>query len=319
MDMSIVISTRDRGSRLVPTVQSLLADDTCPAEVIIVDQSASDSSQAALDAEGLLEHARVVYRRSTTTGLSRGRNEGVRLATGEVIAFTDDDCIAGLGWGSRLWATFGALPDAAVVYGSVLAGGSVDSGWIPVFHPLREGQVQPGPGIIRDLGIGANFGIRRSTAIALGPFDVFLGAGARFSSAEDTDFGYRALLAGLHVYVVREPSVLHHGLRQGSEVHRAAVGYVRGMTAMAMKHIRCGDTLMVAVLARDMRRRLGDGVSALLRTGRPSGLGKSGVTGQLMTMAASCQLGIERRRRLYRSSTSAFESALDSLATSGSV
>ena len=40
----------------------------------------------------------VRYLRQTNQGLSSARNSGIRAATGEVVAFTDDDCRADEDW-----------------------------------------------------------------------------------------------------------------------------------------------------------------------------------------------------------------------------
>ena len=93
IDVSVVMSTRNRGESVIPAVSSVLRDQGCCWEVILVDQSTDDATERALAAAGLLDDPRLVYRRTSKTGVSRGRNEGIALARGEIVAITDDDCV----------------------------------------------------------------------------------------------------------------------------------------------------------------------------------------------------------------------------------
>ncbi len=298
MDVSIVVSTRDRGERVLPAVESMLQDQGCQWELIIVDQSSSVSTEAALHANGRLGDRRLTYRRTETVGLSRGRNEGILYARGDVVAFTDDDCLVPPGWAGDLARRFAAMPEVAVLYASVVAPSKVSVGWVPEFHPLREGLVQLSPGIVRSLGLGANFAVRSSTLASIGPFDEFLGAGDAFGGAEDTDFGYRALRLGLEVYTANEPAVTHCGLRQGKEISTTGSHYVRGMAAMCMKHVRCGDLEMRHPVVSALRRRLGEGTGHLLRCRRPSGYMVAADV--LKGILASFRYRVDKERRLYR-------------------
>ena len=138
MDLSIVMSTRDRGERVLPTVESILHADGCDWELIVVDQSASDATGRALADSGWIPDTRVRYCRSDRAGLSRGRNEGLRQARGAVVAFTDDDCVVSPDWMIGLVRHFQARSDLAVLYAPVLAAYEIGEGWIPEFRPRRR-------------------------------------------------------------------------------------------------------------------------------------------------------------------------------------
>jgi GT2 family glycosyltransferase len=297
MKISIVMSTRDRGTKILPAVRSVLREQWCDSELILVDQSASDASQAALTAAGLLDHPRLIYRRTRSVGLSRGRNEGVRLARADIVAFTDDDCIVSEDWARKIVERFASKPYVAVLFASVVADPDATTGWIPDYVPLRTGCVTMSPDIIRSLGIGANFAMRRAAHLAIGPFDELMGAGSIFPSGEDTDFGYRALRLGLGVYTAHDPSVVHYGLREGAACRATATAYLRGMAAMAMKHVRCGDTKMAAPITRELHRLLVEGTGHLRRGRRPSGYGTAATLVQ--GVAASLRYRVDSRRRLY--------------------
>ncbi len=87
--VSVVIPTYLRPELVVRAVRSALAQEPGPAEVVVVVDGQDSESQDALAAIGDTR-VRVVV---PSEGLGNGgaRNEGVRQATGEWVAFLDDD------------------------------------------------------------------------------------------------------------------------------------------------------------------------------------------------------------------------------------
>jgi hypothetical protein len=85
--VSIVIATHSRCELLPAAIDSVLAQEGCPVELIVVDDGSTDSTPEVLRSYG--EALRAV--RTNARGRSAARNEGVRLATNEHIGFLDDD------------------------------------------------------------------------------------------------------------------------------------------------------------------------------------------------------------------------------------
>ncbi|PZF99961.1 glycosyltransferase family 2 protein [Micromonospora deserti] len=88
--VSAVVPTRDRPELLRAAVRAILDQDyPGPVEVVVVyDQSEPDGSVAELSRPD--RRVRVI-RNGRTPGLAGARNSGVLAATGELIAFCDDD------------------------------------------------------------------------------------------------------------------------------------------------------------------------------------------------------------------------------------
>jgi len=267
-------------------------------EVVCIDQSASDATADALNAAGLLAHPRLRYTRTSTAGLSRARNEAVAAARSDVLAFTDDDCVPPPAWLDGLAAQLVEDPGRGVVFAALVRAVDAPEGWVPEFIPSSDGAITRSPAVVRDLGLGANFAIRRSTFDLLGGFDELLGAGSTFPASEDTDFAYRALLHGVGVGCFREPGVLHYGARAGSAASAAGIAYNRGFAAMAMKHARCGDGLMARILLREIGRWAGTGTARLARLQRPAGYRVAWTL--TATAFASLRHPVDRKRRLFR-------------------
>jgi glycosyltransferase involved in cell wall biosynthesis len=68
-------------------IDSILAQTLPPNEIIVVDDVSTAQTAAIVSEYG----ARVIYRHQNNQGQSVARNEGVKLATGQFIAFLDAD------------------------------------------------------------------------------------------------------------------------------------------------------------------------------------------------------------------------------------
>src|SRR6266849_2510235 len=85
--VSVIIPTKNRAQDLQRTISTLLAQTRMVDELIIVDQS---QTQSAIDAGSLrLKH---VYN-PRITGLCQARNQGMKQATGDIWLFLDDDVL----------------------------------------------------------------------------------------------------------------------------------------------------------------------------------------------------------------------------------
>ncbi len=289
---SVVISTRDRGGEVVSAAQSVLADQGCDLELIIIDQSSTLTTADAVHRSGLLRDPRVLYRKVASVGVCRGRNEGTRLASGDVIAYTDDDCLVSENWASRILHRFRTMPDLAIWFGSIVAPSDHIDGWIFQFHPSQEGLVRPPFDFTRSPGSEANYAVRGSVFPRIGYLDECL------TSSEGSDFGYRAWLAHLPIYVGSEPAVVHCGARHGQDVQRAIGGYLRGFGLMAMKHVRAGDVYALGSLFWEAGRHGREGVRQALHRQRPVSF-RALIT-LLGGAVSSFQYDVDTGNRLYQ-------------------
>jgi glycosyltransferase involved in cell wall biosynthesis len=85
--VSVVIPTYNRADLLPRAVTSALAQCIRGDEVIVVDDGSTDNTEAALAPF----RDRINYVRIPNGGVSRARNEGMRLARNPLIAFLDSD------------------------------------------------------------------------------------------------------------------------------------------------------------------------------------------------------------------------------------
>lgn len=85
---SVVIATYNRGARIAPTLDSVLAQTEPPTEVVVVDDCSPDGTGDWVTAN--YPTVRVV-RPERNGGTSAARNFGARTATGDVLVFFDHD------------------------------------------------------------------------------------------------------------------------------------------------------------------------------------------------------------------------------------
>ena len=293
--ISIVVPTRNRAEHAAACARELLHCEGF-LEIIFVDQSDDDATEQALSQ---LADARIRCARSTLRGATNGRNLGIDLSKGELIAFTDDDCRVARDWITRIREVFAADAEVAVVCGRVVVPDELQrQGFAIGFEPLvREWQGRfPPPD--RDWGITANLSARREVFSTLGKFDPFLGPGAPLLCGEEPDLLFRVLKAGMKVVNAKEVEVTHLGIRAfGPEATQLWHTYGVGTAAALFKHIRSGDAdaakLYLGHLGK-MARVIG---ASLLRGERPKGLRYT--WSFLSGAVVSFKFRVDRERRQY--------------------
>ncbi|MFL5886402.1 MAG: glycosyltransferase family 2 protein [Thermoleophilaceae bacterium] len=190
--VSVVVATRDRPSRLAALLSSLSSQTLRDFEVVVVD----DGSMKAV--ASVPEGMRLI-RQDRSLGPSAARNLGWRAATAPFVAFTDDDCVASPSWLEALLAA--ARPDA-VVQGPVS----------PI--PSEVGRLGP---FSRSLWVdklgpwyqAANVLYSRELLERLGGFD----ADAFPFAGEDCDLAWRAFESGAHPVWAPEAH-MHHAVNE---------------------------------------------------------------------------------------------------------
>jgi glycosyltransferase involved in cell wall biosynthesis len=95
--VTVVVPVRDRRDLLGALLDGLAAQTFTDVEVIVVDDGSSDGS-GELAASRTVAGRPVRVLRQDGGGAVRARQAGVALAAGEILAFTDSDCVPDPGW-----------------------------------------------------------------------------------------------------------------------------------------------------------------------------------------------------------------------------
>jgi GT2 family glycosyltransferase len=187
--------TDQRWDALVDAVASAQAQDPPPHEVVVVIDHNNDLLGHAIHE---LPRARV-FANEDGRGLSGARNTGVRHATGEIVAFLDDDARARPGW---LRALALAFEDPTVIGAGGLAVPAWEScapTWIPPEFLWVVGCSYRGlPPTLAEIRnpIGANMAFRRTVLERVGGFTDGIGRVGRTPlGCEETELSIRARAA----------------------------------------------------------------------------------------------------------------------------
>lgn len=239
--MSVVMCTVNRPDLIGQAVASVLACAHDSFELIVVDQSSTSATREVIEA--LPTDSRLRYLHTTRVGLSSAYNIGIGAARADVLAFTDDDCIAPADWLTMIEQAFNEVPDADLLYGTVLAAEEYRNPgeYVPALIMPARTRISKKDRPFFVFGMGANFAARRRLFSIAGEFDEILGGGGPLRSSQDHDLSYRAYRAGL--VTLLEPSVVveHFGVRTTDQWPALVRAYAIGDAAFRLKHVRCGD------------------------------------------------------------------------------
>jgi glycosyltransferase involved in cell wall biosynthesis len=189
--VSVIVPTYNR-STVLPYLFSALARQLYPAkrmELIVVDNSSDDDTELVVGAWARVLPFLVHFYRKENKGPACSRNYGAARARGELLAFTDSDCVPAVQW----------LRESVRAYqlGAGVVGG-------PIFPRQRPG----GPGLrasqldayLRDRGLypTANLVVRRAAFEAVGGFDERFGLypWGDLVAGEDADLAWRVRRTG---------------------------------------------------------------------------------------------------------------------------
>jgi glycosyltransferase involved in cell wall biosynthesis len=199
--VSVIVPVFDDAERLARCLEAL-AQQTYPAdryEVIVVDNGSTDGSP---DLAARFPRARL--EREPEPGSYAARNRGIAVARGEVLAFTDSDCVPTPDWLAVAVAELSRVPSCGLVGGSVELffrqpeRPTVCELYEAIFDFDQERFVTAGR-----FAMTANLLTTAAVMREVGTFD------ARLKSVGDRDWGNRVHAAGFAVSYVRGARVRH--------------------------------------------------------------------------------------------------------------
>lgn len=118
MIFSVVIPTHNRTRSIEKVLGAIKDQDFDPREfeAIVIDDGSEDGTREYL-ANIAKDWPSLVVLEQKNQGPAAARNLGISRASGQIIAFTDDDCLVGSDWLSRLYRGWKMFPEAGGVGG----------------------------------------------------------------------------------------------------------------------------------------------------------------------------------------------------------
>jgi glycosyltransferase involved in cell wall biosynthesis len=242
-DITVVIPTVGRPI-LTKCLQSIASGTVWPARTVVVDQG---EGRAVLDLLRGLEAVglEICHMISADRSPASARNQGIDQATTPFVAAIDDDCVAANDWLGKMAACLHQNPEA-IITGRLEAAGE---GRPPTVVTSTVPCVYTRPSLrIHSPLASANMGFARETARRIGPFD------EQLSEAEDNDWAYRALRAGIPIVYAPELVVHHYHWRDSDQLTAAYRAYAWSQGVFYGKHLRRGDWSMAVRAALSLYR-----------------------------------------------------------------
>jgi len=215
MRFSVVIATKNRAKILKDCLSSLTKQKLCPDEIIVVDNGSVDNTKKVVFQ--FKEKLPLVYAYESQPGAPSARNRGASKATGEVIIFSDDDCLFHREWFAGIkkdfetkkisalqGKSFNALKDNPYAVASYLFDQVRVE--VPLSLARRYMRKKAGLNVIFSLDT-KNFAIKRKNFEKLGGFDPQF-----IASDDDVDLAVRLRLASIPI-VFEPKAIVYHKAR----------------------------------------------------------------------------------------------------------
>ena len=250
--VSVIVCTRNRSADLKRCLESLERLQHENLEVLVVDNAPVDESTARLVGEMSEWRHKPRYVREDRPGLSCARNRGMYEASGEILAYTDDDTRVDPLWVAGLLRGFNRHPDIACVTGLTTSVrleraveqysearawwlSSCDHRVITATRGPRDSRLHPYDAYT--FGTGANVAFRAAVIREVGGFDECLGAGTPTAGGEDLDAFVRVLLAGYRLSYEPVALVWHEHRVTESDLKQQMYGRGKGLAAYLCKYL----------------------------------------------------------------------------------
>lgn len=163
--ITVIVPAYNAATTLGACLESLQRQTRPPAEVIVVDDASRDDTVAVAR-----QHGVKVITLAQNAGPGVARNAGAAAATGEILAFTDSDCVPTHDWLERIT---GALDGPAIVAATGGYAGPVGDAFLTRLQDevlrVRQGGL---PAEIEST-ITSNFACRRAAFEAVGGFPIY--------------------------------------------------------------------------------------------------------------------------------------------------
>jgi glycosyltransferase involved in cell wall biosynthesis len=227
---SLIVTTLGRTTELDRLLNSLDKQTYKQFETIIVDQNPDDRlvSIIAKYPNLIIRHAR------SARGASHGRNCGLQLARGEIIAVPDDDCWYPECLLEAVWKWFAEHREFNGLFTSIRD----ENGQLQKQRRRGTVRCECHHDTVWHYGIEFNAFFRKSTTDSVGGYDERLGPGSAtgLQSGDGGDYFLRVLDQGNRIFFEPSLSVYHAFMREPARELRQAYPYALGTGFVLRKH-----------------------------------------------------------------------------------
>lgn len=255
---SVLLSTCNRCDKLrlfLDAMKTIGAAGLSETEVLVIDNNSTDATRQVVTEYTSLANPIVRYMSESKSGKSRALNGAICEAKGEIIAFTDDDCIPDPSWIENILKEFDSDPELSVLGGRVELYDKRDLP-LALLLSMRRTVVKSAREVCSDPAlIGANMAFRKSVLSVTRGFDPLLGPGVKCKAFEDLDLVYRSLKERFKIVYSPDVIVFHnHGRRTELDEDRISYAYALGAGAFYFKYVMRFDLQITKIAVKVVYR-----------------------------------------------------------------
>lgn len=244
--VSVIIPVYNDAARLTQCLQALEQQTYPPDcyEVIVVDNDSDDDIATAVAPFG-----QVVLAHELRPGSYVARNRGIALAQGDLLAFTDADCIPAGDWLERGVARWLATPNCGMVAGQIdfFYRNPACPTAVELYDRIKLGLEQQK--FLEDSHYGATANLFTSKAVmeVVGPFN------ASLKSSGDREWGQRVFAAGYRQVYAEEVCIAHPARYSWSQLRAKVTRLIGGHQDMKRQDGQALGTLMLGAIAASIK------------------------------------------------------------------
>ncbi len=230
--ISVILATKDRSEHLARCLDSIIKNSEINFEILVIDQSRNNLSEIVAKT---FKKSKIIYHHLNKAKKSEALNLGISMAKGNILAFTDDDCIVSHNWLYSIKKTFQEDKKIKMLFGKSMpyqekkhpnlvcpSVFTMDSDHViskPTFHAEK-------------IGFGNNMAIRRDSLLDKSIyFASWLGPGSAAHAAEDAEISLRMLMSGNKIRYNSKILVFHNKWLNEKESFTQMLQYLCGETA----------------------------------------------------------------------------------------
>lgn len=251
MKISVVISVYNEEKRIKKTLDAIYNNTEIPYEVIVVDGGSCDATKKIIRKY----FKNVVVYDNPRRNAAAGRNIGIRRAKGDIIAFTDGDCIVDSKWIENIRKTFESGEIDGV--GGKVLNAEPENHYEEYWGNLAWNIIMNFPDesynvtkkTLNDAFVTANCAYSRKILYKIKGFNTFFA-----NNAEDVDLCWRALDSGAKLKYDPEIMIYAHNVTTLSGIMKKS--FRNGVSSSKLQKIYGGkfnyDPVIYKMLCKNM-------------------------------------------------------------------
>lgn len=249
--ITVIVCTLNRSDKLRNCITSIMNNTFTDFEIVLIDQSNSDLTKEVVKK---FETKKVNYFKMYDKGKSKAINMAISKASGDILSFTDDDCIVDKDWLKNIKKSFQEYEDITGVFGKVMPfepSKNIDKICPCTFLKVKKRIISKPIIHWENIGFGNNMAYRRKVFNQIGGFKKWLGPGSIGSNAEDAEFAFRVLSNGYKLLYNPQISVYHNRWLTKEEFKKQRLSYSCGEVACYGYYALQGETTAKKILYKN--------------------------------------------------------------------